>query len=68
MPKVGWDLLAKDLVLHCTSSLGIAEDIVNEIAADAVMNGEQRVALMAKQPVYLIQHLLDSELINLSTV
>ena len=54
VPKVGLDLLAKELVLFCTTSLGIAGDIVNEIAAEAVNHGEQRIALMAKQPVYFI--------------
>ena len=68
IPKVGWELRAKDLVLHCSSSFAMVTSIILDMAGEAIHHGEKRIELMAKQPVYLIQHMLESELMNLSSV
>ena len=47
-PKEGWDLKAKELVLHCTQSFSIVTSIILDMAGEAIHHGEKRIELMAK--------------------
>ena len=56
------------MILQTTCSLLLSEMIVHDIADAVVDHGEYMLDLFSKEPRYLIEHIIISQMINLSIV